>query len=200
MGLRGIRGKEEGKKKRGQQRGVLWDQRIGGNGPSISPTHSGPVSLLGFWTWFSTLQGQRHSWAPPAALSLSPMPQTPQGLFGPLGPRHRPHPPPKSHPCLSPAPLSQGLFWLFFSSSFLLLWVCFNFQLLFHLYVYFFILPNISVSFLIILFFTLVIVLLIFSFIYLFICCSMQLVGSWFISWGLGQNSCAGGSESEPLD
>ena len=54
-----------------------------GNVPSISSAHLGPVSLLGSWTWSSTLQGLRHSWSPPAALSLSPTPQPPQGLFQP---------------------------------------------------------------------------------------------------------------------
>ena len=50
-----------GEKKRGQRGGALWDQRIGVNGPRISPAHLGPVSLLGSWTWSSDLKGQRHS-------------------------------------------------------------------------------------------------------------------------------------------
>ena len=82
-----------------------------GEGPSgTSPAHLGSVSMLGSWTWSSALQGQRHSWAPPAVLSLRPCPRA---FSGPVGPKHRSHPPPKPHPYLSPAPHSQGLFWLF---------------------------------------------------------------------------------------
>ena len=49
-----------GMKKRGQWAGTLWDQRIEdwGNTPRVSPTHLGPGSLLGSWTWSFTLQSQ----------------------------------------------------------------------------------------------------------------------------------------------
>lgn len=70
-----------GGKKRDQWGGTFQIQQIGGNAPSVSPSHSGPRSLLGSWTWSLALQGQRHSLAPPS-LSLSPIP-TPQGLFWP---------------------------------------------------------------------------------------------------------------------
>ena len=55
--------------------GCVGPRGIGGrirvNTPSISPAHSDPGHLLGS----SKLQGQRHSWAPPAVLSLRPSPQ-----------------------------------------------------------------------------------------------------------------------------
>ena len=88
-----------------------------GNAPSISPAPSGPRSLLGSKTWSSALKGQRHSWAPPAALNLSPTPYLPRAFSGPMGPKHRPRPPPKPRPCLNLAPHRQGLFWLFFFFS-----------------------------------------------------------------------------------
>ena len=103
-----------GEKRRGRWGGDFWDQRIGGNTPSVYPAHSGPVSLLGSWTWSSALQGQKHTWAPPAVLSLSSNTRTPPEHFPALwvlsvGPAHWP-----TGPCLSPAPHSQGLFQLFF--------------------------------------------------------------------------------------
>ena len=88
----------------------------GENMPSISPALSDLVKLLGSWTWSSALQSQRHSWAPPAELSLSHT-LSPRHVFSlPVGPKHRPCLPPKPHPGLSPAPHSQGLFWLLFFS------------------------------------------------------------------------------------
>ena len=45
----------------------------GGNMPSISAAHLGPVSLLGLWIWSSNLQGQRHSWAPPVEPKPHPL-------------------------------------------------------------------------------------------------------------------------------
>ena len=64
----------------------------------VTPAHLGPVSLLGSWTWPSALEGQRHSSAPPAEMSLSPTPTPPKAFSGPVvlskGPAH----------CLNPAP------------------------------------------------------------------------------------------------
>ena len=118
VGPRDIGGSGGGKKKRGQRRGALQDGGSRENTPSFSPAHLGPVSLLWSWTWSSALQGQRYSWAPPAALSLSPTPQPPRAFSDPEGPKHRPHPPPKPSPCLSPALYNQGLFCLFSSPFF----------------------------------------------------------------------------------
>ena len=101
MGLREIGGRGV-KKKRGQRGGTLWDRRTEGNLPSVSPTHLGPGSLLGSWTWSSTLQGKRHSRAILAALSLSPAPYPLKTFSGPVVPKHRPCPPAKPHPCLHP--------------------------------------------------------------------------------------------------
>ena len=83
-----------------------------GNAPSVSCTHLGPVSLLGSRTRSCTLQGQRHSWAPPSALSQSPAPL--RAFSGPVGPKHRPHPQPKPRPCLSPAPTAKAFSGFFF--------------------------------------------------------------------------------------
>ena len=47
----------------------------------------------------------------------------------------------------STAKASPRYFFSFLSSSFLLLWYCCTFWLLFHLFFYFYILPNISISF-----------------------------------------------------
>ena len=98
-----------------------------------------------------------------------------------MGPKHRPCPPPKPHPCLHPVLHNQGLFHFFcFSSSFLLLWFCFTFQLLFHLYFYFYIFSKIAVSFLVefYLFFTLLLF-SVFCFCFLAAPCSLWERGSW---------------------
>ena len=59
-GPRDVGGKEEGGKGGEVVGGTLQGQGIRGSTAGISPTHSGPVSLLGSWTWSSTLQGQKH--------------------------------------------------------------------------------------------------------------------------------------------
>ena len=140
---------------------------------------------------------QEACWAPRWGPAPSEM-----AFSSPVGPKHRPLPPPKPCPCLGPALNSQGLFphfFFFFSFffSFPLLWYWCTFQLLIHLYLYFYILSNISVSFLVYFYFLLCYCSLLF--IYLF-CHPTQLAGSWFMSQGSGQSSCGGSSESKPLD
>ena len=123
MGPRGIGGMERWKK-RGQGGGTLQEWRIRRNASSISPAHSDPGNLLRSWTRSSSFQGQRHSRARPAALSLSSPSHPARAFSGPLGPKHRPCPLLKPRLCLSPVPHSQGIFWLFlfpFFSSFFLL-------------------------------------------------------------------------------
>ena len=53
---------------------------------------------------------------PFCSLSLSPTPTPPRAFSSPVGPKHRPRPLPKPHPCLGPALHRQGLFHLFFFS------------------------------------------------------------------------------------
>ena len=101
----------------------------------------------------SETRSWRLTWAPSVLLSVSPPPtHTHLRAFSrPVGPKHKPCPLPKPHPCLGPALHSQDLFHLFFSfsSCFLLLWFCFTFRLLFHMYFYFYMFSNIAVSFLV---------------------------------------------------
>ena len=63
----------------------------------------------------SETRGWRQAWAPSVLLSLSPHPPA---FSSPVGPKHRPRPLPKPHPCLGPTLQSQGLFHLLFSSFF----------------------------------------------------------------------------------
>ena len=98
------------------------------------------------WGWGETLKDSEnqgnaasvsptHSGPGEPARVLSPTP-TPQALS--LGPA------PSLHHTLMPRPFLVLFFFFFF---FLLLWFCFTFQLFFHLYF-----PNISVSFIILVF------------------------------------------------
>ena len=156
-----------GEKRRGRWGGDFWDQRIGGNTPSVYPAHSGPVSLLGSWTWSSALQGQRHSWAPPAEMSLSSTHTSPRSFSSLVGPKQRPCQPPKPRPCLSPTPHREGLFWLFFPPVFYYCGSVLPSSCCF-IYILIFFLSNISVTFLILFYFLLfVILLLLFSFFFL---------------------------------
>ena len=88
----------------------------------------------------SLTRSGRHTWAPSVPLSLSPTPPYLPGPFPALwvlsiGPTHCPNPT-LAYDLPSTAK-AFSTFLGFFSSSFLLLWFCFPFWLLFHLYFYF---------------------------------------------------------------
>ena len=73
-------GMGSGEKERPMERGPAGQEDQGGV-PSVSSTHLGPMSLLGSWTWSSSLQGQRHS----CCNELKPHPHPYQGLIHPCG-------------------------------------------------------------------------------------------------------------------
>ena len=95
---------------------ALQDQRSGRGVEGVSrPTQAQEACWTPRWgTPPCKTKSERHAWAPSIPLSLSPTPYSPQGHFQPVGPKHRPHPPPKPCPCQGPTLHSQGLFHLFF--------------------------------------------------------------------------------------
>ena len=151
----GIGGRLRGEQER-QVGGALRDRRSSRGAEGVCPAHSSsgkPAGLPGEAPR-PLRPGVGPRLGPFCSLSLSPTPPTaPKAFSSPVGPEHRPHPPPKLRPCLGPTLHSQGLSpplcfpFSFPSSSFLLLWYCCTFQLLIHFY--FCILSNISVSFLV---------------------------------------------------
>ena len=86
------------------------------------PCPLGLGSLLGSQAGSPAPQEQRHAWTPSVAYSLSPTP--PMALSSPVRPKHRPHPPPKPHLCLSPAPKAKAFSAFFFLFSPPLFYYC----------------------------------------------------------------------------
>ena len=100
VGPGAIGGRLGGEQER-QAGGALQDRRSRRGAEGVCPTHSSPGSLLAP-RWGpppSKTRGGGHVWAHSVPLSLSTTPTPPRAFSSPVGPKHRPHPPPKPSPC-----------------------------------------------------------------------------------------------------